>query len=100
MCLQYKYYENTVGKGEIARNERVKKLPVNTLYVHKAESLPSYKGFKLGLHDKASSLYQTIPGFHSLEKEACLKHYGKKRNAGKQHNLFLFSTISIMDVII
>ena len=45
MCLQYKSFENTVGKGEIARNEQFLLFPVfNT---HLQNFLPFFIQFKI-----------------------------------------------------
>ena len=64
MCLQYKSFENTVGKGEIARNEQFLIFPqcflpvwISFYHLHqiqncRLQTLPVWKGLKFVLWER------------------------------------------------
>ena len=60
MCLQYKSFENTVGKGEVAHNEQFLLFPQCFLLFWKTFSLEKFKICCLG---KELTLYHTIQTF-------------------------------------
>ena len=52
-CLQYKSFENTVGKGEIARNEQFLLFP-QCFFTHSENCLPFSSNMKLLSADSLS----------------------------------------------
>ena len=105
MCLQYKSFENTEGKGEIAHKEQFLLFPQCFLpiwktlcYFHQIwychlQTLSVWKSLNLILlFGKGLILYQAISSFIGPWKTAFWKHYWKGGNAG---NFLLFQQLHI-----
>ena len=81
-CLQYKSFENTAGKGEIARNEQFLLLPQCFLHIWKTfsyfhqiqncclQSLSFWKSLKFVLWVRVNP-FPSNPIFHEPEKRSC-----------------------------
>ena len=93
MCLQYKSFENTVGKGEIAHTEQFLLfqqccLLVWRTFCHFLQTCNCCLQNSFGLEDskvchwekvKRLTLYHTIPPFNNPKKKGFGKHCGKRR---------------------
>ena len=75
-CLQYKSFENTVGKGEIARNEQFLLfpqcfLPFRATFCHfnqfnncRLQSLPIKKSLKFVVWERVKNIFGQVDYFH------------------------------------
>ena len=88
MCLQYKSFENTVGKGEIARKEQFLLFPQcfqpvwRTLsHFHRIQnccqqSLSTWKGLKFLVRERVNQYYQEYwPSWRSNQPPPILKSH-------------------------
>ena len=98
-CLQYKSFENTVGKGEIACNEQFLLfsqcfLPMwrtfrhfHQIWICRLQPLSVSKCLKFVVWERFN-LHETILSFNDSEKESFWKHFGN------QHFSFFYIVFS------
>ena len=117
MCLQYKSFENTVGKGEIAHTEQFLLFQQCCLLVWRTfchflqtcncclQTLSDWKILKFVIWEKVKrlTLYHTIPPFNNPKEEGFGKHCGKRRKCWlPAFSPFptMFSTLSKTEILI